>query len=246
MHDGLVHHRSGRERHTSDQGCRCDKTPLGSSTGATRARDSWAHAECGTGVCSVWEKQDKPDGACSAAIRLVGPGGAGKSTVGALLAERLSVAFVDLDRCFADHFGDVGAFIERFGYGAYARENVETYRALPAEHASGAVVALSSGFMTYDPGVHPDYARIRGELHSCSRTFVLLPFLERERCVAETIRRQVARPFGRSPDREEAVIRARFEIYMGLPMPKIETMRPASEVVDEIIAVLWLLPPSAL
>jgi shikimate kinase len=32
-----------------------------------------------------------------AMIHLVGPGGAGKSTVGALLADRLGVAFIDLD-----------------------------------------------------------------------------------------------------------------------------------------------------
>jgi shikimate kinase len=34
-------------------------------------------------------------------IPLIGPGGAGKSTIGALVAERLGVPFVDLDRHFA-------------------------------------------------------------------------------------------------------------------------------------------------
>jgi hypothetical protein len=38
--------------------------------------------------------------------------------------------------------------------------------------------------------------------------------------------------------KEEAVIRARFEIYMAMPMAKIETMRPAGAVVDEIVAAL--------
>jgi hypothetical protein len=37
--------------------------------------------------------------------------------------------------------------------------------------------------------------------------------------------------------REEAVIRARFEIYMSLPMRKVETMRPVAAVVDEIVEV---------
>jgi shikimate kinase len=31
-------------------------------------------------------------------VQLVGPGGAGKSTTGALLADRLEVTFFDLDR----------------------------------------------------------------------------------------------------------------------------------------------------
>ena len=38
--------------------------------------------------------------------------------------------------------------------------------------------------------------------------------------------------------REEAVIRARFEIYMALPMRKVETMRPTAAIVDEILAAL--------
>src|SRR5713226_1688780 len=73
---------------------------------------------------------------------------------------------------------------------------------------------------------------------SCAQTFVLLPSVDRERCVAETVRRQVARPFGRSPEREESVIRERFEIYTAFPMRKVETMRPAAVIVDEILAAL--------
>ena len=84
----------------------------------------------------------------------------------------------------------------------------------------------------------PEYARVRREIGECTQTFVLLPSLDRELCVAETVRRQVARPFGRSPDREEAVIRARFGIYQALPTRKVETMRPAAAIVNEILAAL--------
>lgn len=59
-------------------------------------------------------------------IRLVGPGGAGKSTIGALLAERLNAPFLDLDRQCADRHGDIGEYIDRHGYDVYARANVET------------------------------------------------------------------------------------------------------------------------
>jgi shikimate kinase len=171
-------------------------------------------------------------------IRLVGPGGAGKSTIGALLAERLDVPFIDLDRYFAGRVGDISEYIGRHGYDAYARENIEACCSVLREGVGPGVVALSSGFMTYASNAHPDYERIRRELEECAQTFILLPSFDRELCVAETVRRQVARPFGRSPEREEAVVRTRFEIYMALPMRKVETMRPPAAIVDAILAAL--------
>jgi shikimate kinase len=171
-------------------------------------------------------------------IRLVGPGGAGKSTIGALLAERLDVAFLDLDRHLTDRVGDIGEYISRHGYEAYARENVETYRSLVRAATAPAVVALSSGFMTYSRDVHPDCTTVWREIEQSATTFVLLPALDRDACVAETVRRQIGRPFGRSSTREEAVIRVRFDIYMAVRARKVETMRPVAEVVDEIVAAL--------
>jgi shikimate kinase len=171
-----------------------------------------------------------------AGIRLVGPGGAGKSTIGVLLAERLEVAFVDLDRHLAGRVGDISEYISRHGYDVYARENVETYCSLIRAENRRKVVALSSGFMTYGRDTHPDYSRVCRELEQSPNTFVLLPSIDRDVCVAETVRRQIARPFGRSSAKEEAVIRARFEIYMAMPARKIETMRPAAAAVDEIVA----------
>jgi len=171
-------------------------------------------------------------------ILLIGPGGAGKSTTGRLLADRLAFEFIDLDRLFTSRIGDISEFIDRQGYDAYARQNVEAYRSLVRESRHATVVALSSGFMTYSPGVHPEYASIRRDIERSPDTFVLLPSLDLEVCIAETIRRQTARPFGRSPVREEAVIRARFESYNAVPARKIETMRPIAAVVEEIVRLL--------
>ena len=171
-------------------------------------------------------------------IRLVGPGGAGKSTIGVLLAERLGVAFVDLDQHLAGRVGDISGYISRHGYAVYARENVETYCSLFRGENRRRVVALSSGFMTYKHDTHPEYSRLCRELEQSPNTFVLLPSIDLDLCVAEIVRRQIARPFGRSSAREEAVIRARFEIYMAMPVRKIETMRPAAAAVDEIVAAL--------
>ena len=136
-------------------------------------------------------------------IRLIGPGGAGKSTIGALLAERLDVTFFDLDRHFAGRVGDISEYIRRHGYDAYARGNVEAYCSWSRGGIRPDVVALSSGFMTYASDTHLEYGRVRREFEQCAQTFVLLPSLDRELCVAETVCRQVVRPFGRSPEREE-------------------------------------------
>jgi shikimate kinase len=171
-------------------------------------------------------------------IQLVGPGGAGKSTVGAALAALLDCPFHDLDREFERRRADIDAFIGAHGHHAYARENVAVYLEL-APHTSGAVLALSSGFMVYPLSVHPAYTALREAIARSHTTVVLLPSLDRETCVAETVRRQLGRPFGhRGAAREEAVIRERFGRYLALPAPKVETMRPPNEVAAAIRARL--------
>ena len=170
-------------------------------------------------------------------IRLVGPGGAGKSTVGLLLGQRLGVPFVDLDEEFVANVGDISRHLESHGYDAYAKRNVDVYfTTLAAAAGREVVLALSSGFMTYRPDIHPAYKSCRRDIASSPSTFVLLPSLEFETCVSETVRRQLIRPFARSAEGEEQVIRTRFPSYLNIPATKVETMRPVREVVDEIAA----------
>ena len=171
-------------------------------------------------------------------IRLIGPGGAGKSTAGAVLARLLALPFLDLDRSFAEVHGDIDRFIASHGYLAYARENVEIYRSLIHNQHDG-ILALSSGFMTYSPAMHPHYADLRRDIEQSTTTFVLLPSLDLETCVAEIVRRQLGRPFSRrTASREEGVIRDRFDTYLSLSAHKIETMRLPAEVAAEILARL--------
>ncbi len=168
-------------------------------------------------------------------IRLVGPGGAGKSSTGSLLAERLGVPFIDLDERFAATVGDISKYIESQGYDAYAARNVSVYADLMADlEDQASVLALSSGFMTYRKDIHPRYEAYRRDIARSPSTFVLLPSLDFKTYVAEIIRRQLRRPFSRSPEREEQVIRARFTVYRDLPAAKITTMRPIIDVVEDI------------
>jgi shikimate kinase len=171
-------------------------------------------------------------------VQLIGPGGAGKTTIAARLANQLGVDFIDLDRAFTERFADISDYIGAWGYANYARQNVETYCAQLREQPRSFVIALSSGFMTYPPGVHPCYPAVRAAITRNPTTFVLIPSLDIERCVEETVRRQVARPFGRTATREAAVIRERFGAYVSLPVRKVETQRPIDAVVGELAATV--------
>ena len=92
--------------------------------------------------------------------------------------------------------------------------------------------------MTYANDVHPDCARLRHEIAVSASTLVLLPSLDYDVCVAETVRRQLGRPFSRTARREEEVVRARFAAYRDLPATKVETMRPVDDVVEAVVAAL--------
>ena len=173
-------------------------------------------------------------------IHLIGPGGAGKSTVGSELASRLDLPFIDLDLEFMEHIGDISHHIDHHGYHSYASENVQLCLSIVATPRHG-VIALSSGFMAYPESVHPAYPALRSDICKSPTTFVLLPSLALEACVDEIVRRQVARPIGRSPEREEAVIRERYAVYMAIPVTRIETMRPVAEIVEQMITQL---PPN--
>lgn len=171
-------------------------------------------------------------------IQLVGPGGAGKTTTGAALAERLGVPFVDLDAEFAASSGDISIYLDVHGYDAYAARNVSLYSALIGESRRPGVAALSSGFMTYRDDIHPDYLGWRQRIAASDSTFVLLPSLDVETCVAEIVRRQLRRPFARTPEREDYVIRTRFPVYASLAARKVETGRPIDVVVAELVGVV--------
>ena len=171
-------------------------------------------------------------------IQLVGPGGAGKTTIGAALAKRLGVRFGDLDAEFAARHGNISDYLAAHGYEVYAKRNVGLYLDLVSGPVRLDVVALSSGFMTYPDRIHPDYLAMRQRVASSPSTFVLLPSVDCEACVDEIVRRQLGRPFARSAEREEQVIRERFPVYFGLPTRKVQTMQPVEAAVVELIAAL--------
>lgn len=170
-------------------------------------------------------------------LHLIGPGGAGKSTTGAILASRLGFELVDLDAYFMEHTADISSYLDDFGYEAYATQNFQNYLLLSEIHSTRCVFVLSSGFMVYPSTINSCYSATKADIEASSCTFVLLPSFDLETCVRETVRRQTDRPYLPGNEyAEEQRIRRRFPIYMALASTKIETSTPPDEVAALILS----------
>ncbi|WP_277213549.1 shikimate kinase [Isoptericola croceus] len=126
---------------------------------------------------------------------LLGPAASGKSTLGALVAERLGRSFVDIDAAADPYYAEVGWSIDRLvervravGRAAAERE-WEPARAHAVrrvvEANPGAVVALGAGHASYTAERHREAVRaaLRGVPH------VVLPLPSLDRAVALTVLR---------------------------------------------------------
>jgi len=121
-------------------------------------------------------------------VVLLGPAAAGKSTVGALLAARLGVPFVDVDAVAEPFYAEVGWSIERLvtrvrEVGRVAAEREwEPARAhavvrVVAAHP-GAVIALGAGHGSYTRA--EPFERVRSALADASDVVLLLPSPDRD------------------------------------------------------------------
>jgi shikimate kinase len=157
-------------------------------------------------------------------VAVIGPMGAGKSSIGRKLAKRLGVPFIDTDqRIVARHGPIADLFAERGEPGFRALERAVVVEAL----AEGGIVALGGGAVL-DPGT-------RDELAGC--TVVLLTV--DEAAVAGRL------GSGRRPllvdglDSWRRIAAARDGLYRGLADLVVDTSRrPMAQVVDELAAAL--------
>jgi len=85
----------------------------------------------------------------AAPIWLIGPPGAGKSTIGRMLAHRLDRPFVDLDRAIERRAGvRVAGIFRREGEAGFRRRETAALQALVARPGFAAVVACGGGVGT--------------------------------------------------------------------------------------------------
>ncbi|WP_233464257.1 shikimate kinase [Burkholderia arboris] len=156
-------------------------------------------------------------GSVSLRVHLIGPGGAGKTTVGAIVAARLNWRFVDVDQCFLAAHGNIGDFIRDRGHAEYASHNVRLYEQLARGMSAPTICAVSSGFMLYPADVAPAYPALRRGIEEDGFTVLLLPSFDLERCAKLIVGRQMARPYLNANEADEMrKIRDRFPAFMRL------------------------------
>jgi shikimate kinase len=124
-------------------------------------------------------------------LLLIGPGGAGKSSLGSELAPLLNRRLVDLDHEFCRRVEDITTFMRREGYEHYEIENSALAARIAAEAMCPTILVASSRFLTND---NPETAlkENRSLLEACYPV-CLLPSRELERAVNIIVERQLAR-----------------------------------------------------
>ncbi|WP_024285943.1 shikimate kinase [Cellulomonas sp. KRMCY2] len=131
---------------------------------------------------------------------LVGPAAVGKSTLGALVADRLGVPFVDVDELGDQYYVEVGWSIDRLVERATAVGRVAAEREWEPARAHavrrvlddhpGAVVALGAGHTSFtDPRMAGKVSRA---LSAVPHVALILPSLDRDDALVELRRRSLA------------------------------------------------------
>ena len=175
-------------------------------------------------------------------VHLIGPGGAGKSTTAPALADALNMRYIDLDHEYLKT-AQIDKEIEEKGYRYYVQKNVELYLALTCE-IDEAVIATSSGFMTYDPEIHPAIKIIQESIIDSSSTVLLLASFDRDRCIEKTINRLLTRSYEpKSIEFQRNRIETRYDLYKSIGSIKVSTDKPVEQVVAEIKNCLYFGQP---
>lgn len=151
---------------------------------------------------------------CTDSIYLLGPGGAGKSTLGPLIARELAMPSIDLDHEFCRRVENIGEFIARNGYATYRAQNLELAQLLVAKAPEPFVFIASSGFLAAAKNTAGRQEADR--LIKGGYRIVLVPSLDISTSTSVIVERQLKRGYGLQRDSEEKKSRERFEIYCNI------------------------------
>ncbi|MCK5475458.1 MAG: shikimate kinase [Candidatus Pacebacteria bacterium] len=145
-------------------------------------------------------------------IFLIGPGGVGKTTCGAILANLLGYNFIDLDREFNERIADTSDFIDAYGHKKYWLMNSKLFYEILSQYSGNFVFSLSAGFLDHKnmDELTLEHKRTLKEL---GISVLLLLSESLDKSMKIVVKRQLLRGFGLTRDREEVRFIQRFQKY---------------------------------
>jgi shikimate kinase len=162
-------------------------------------------------------------------MTLIGPRGAGKTTLGLKLAERVKARFIDLDLIIEmDHGHSISEIFELEGEAAF--RNIERDLFLKHHNEPGQILATGGGIV-----LHP---ASRDELASNGNTVLLLA---EATVLAERIRGS-NRPSltGMQPEDEiERILLQRLDLYMSCAEKTVWTDQQTPEETLDVLEQFW-------
>ncbi len=156
--------------------------------------------------------------------------GAGKSTVGSALAQRLGWTFVDLDDVIiARHHRSIAAIFDEQGESAFRAAEGAALREVLTTRTANVVLALGGGAFT-----------IPANRDLLSRTGVLTVFLDApvEELAARCQAAGAERPLFRDPNHFRQLFRERHPVYMEASVRLDTSRRSVDEVVAELMRIV--------
>ena len=172
-------------------------------------------------------------------VFIIGPGGAGKSTVGPILAKKINHNFIDLDQEFCDRVENIGIFIRDKGYHRYCHQNSELFYSILDKISGDFVFTLSSGFLVHE-GLSDLTQKHLKTLRNKGISIFLLPSDSLEEGREIVVARQLLRGFGLNKEREVDKYTNRFHVYKGLGDIKIFSHQKPEKIAEKMKQQLFL------
>lgn len=164
-------------------------------------------------------------------IFIIGPGGVGKSSTGKILAQNIGYKFIDLDYIFLERYGDIGKFIDIYGYEEYFNKNSHLFYKLLEKNKYNTIFAVSSGFMTYTDELTKKHNQ---SFKDFGVSILLLPSEDIKISTNIIVERQLKRGFNLNKEREIEKFNKRFDLYKQLGDIKVFSLDTPEEISNKI------------